>query len=119
MFIVADKIWLCVDDVMFLFADRSQISLDETPQPVTVQFVPNGVCFLCVVHVLVDVIDLAYFHSAYFYILLPALSFFFFCCSGAGFRDLSKLTSEEQRFHRRRLYTQNSAPQTASERQRH
>lgn len=36
----------------------------------------------------------------------------------AGFRDLSKLTSEEQRFHRRRLYTQNSAPQTASERQK-
>ena len=77
MFIVADKIWLYVDDVMFLFVDRSQISLDETPQPVTVQFVSNGVCFLCVVHVLVDVIDLAYFHSAYFYILLPALLFFF------------------------------------------
>lgn len=45
--------------------------------------------------------------------------FFLQVCSGAGFRDLSKLTSEEQRFHRRRLYTQNSAPQTASERQRH
>lgn len=93
----------------------------RTPQLVTVQFVPKGVCFLCVVRVLVDVIDLAYFHRAYFYILLPALSVFFFLqvCSGAGFRDLSKLTSEEQRFHRRRLYTQNSAPQTASERQRH
>lgn len=50
----------------------------RTPQPVTVQFVPKGVCFLCVVRVLVDVIDLAYFHSAYFYILLPALSVFFF-----------------------------------------
>lgn len=56
----------------------------RTPQPVTVQFVPKGVCFLCVVHVLVDVIDLAYFHSAYFYILLPALSFFFFCRFAAG-----------------------------------
>ena len=58
----------------------------RTPQPVTLQFVPEGVCFQCVVHVLVDVIDLAYFHSAYFYILLPALSFFP-VFSGAGFRD--------------------------------
>lgn len=62
--------------------------------------ISEGECFVrgCV---LVNVIDIGYFHWAYFYI----------CCEPfRGFRYLSKLTSEEQRFHRLRLYTQKLNP---------
>lgn len=40
-----------------------------------VQFVIfEGVCFVCC-HVLVNVIDIGYFHSAYFYICWPLFHF--------------------------------------------
>lgn len=39
----------------------------EKPQTVMVQFIFEGLCFLCG-HVLVNVIDIGYFHSVYFYI---------------------------------------------------